>query len=143
MATAPVQVSIQCPNGSCTEMLVEPGTTVSKIMNNKAFKPSKGYGSHLVSETAEVLEPESKIWEPQVMTLVRFKNIIQAASYSAQTHGEELVFVQIPMGTDQVEDSAFRSCQVLQEVDIANSVTRIAECAFDDCKALQRVEIPV
>ena len=90
MAMAPVQVCILCPNGSCTEVLVKPGTTVSEIISDEAlnFKLSKGYGSRLVSETAEVLEPESKVWDPQVMTLVRFKDIIQTA---ARTSGEELV----------------------------------------------------
>ena len=65
MASAPVKLSIQDPNGSCTALHVEPGTTVSKILDQDAFRLPAGYRARLVTDTAEVLEIHSKVWEPQ------------------------------------------------------------------------------
>ena len=65
MANAPVEVSIQCPNGSCTEIHVEPGTSVSQILDHDFFRLPAGYSARLVTETAEVLETDRRVWEPQ------------------------------------------------------------------------------
>ena len=66
MASAPVKVSIRGPNGSCTEIHVEPGTTVAKILDDEAFKLPAGNRARLVTETAEVLETDCELWESQV-----------------------------------------------------------------------------
>ena len=65
MAGAPVEVSIQGPDGSSTAIHVEPGSTISKILDHEVFRLPTGYCGRLVTETAEVLEPDSKVWQPQ------------------------------------------------------------------------------
>ena len=66
MASAPVKVSIQGPDGSCTEIHVEPGSTVSQILDHEALRLPACYCGGLVTESAELLEPDSKVWETQV-----------------------------------------------------------------------------
>ena len=60
MANAPVLVSIQYPNGSCTDIQVEPGTTVSQIMDHAAVRPPPGYRARLVTQASEALQPDSE-----------------------------------------------------------------------------------
>ena len=61
-----MKVSIQGPDGSCTEIHVEPGSTVSKILDHEALRLPAGYCGRLVTETAEVMQPDSRVWETQV-----------------------------------------------------------------------------
>ena len=66
MASASVKVSIQGADGCCTEIHVESGSTVSQILDQETLRLPAGYRARLVSETAEILEPDSRVWEPQV-----------------------------------------------------------------------------
>ena len=78
-----VTVSIQGLNGSSTEVGVEPGTIISQIMDHEdfssLFRVPDGYHTRLVTETAEVLEADSRLWEPQVITVVCCKTFIQVS----------------------------------------------------------------
>ena len=69
MASGPVTVSIQGPDGSCIEIHVEHGSAVSQILDHEALRLPAGYCARLVTENAEVLEPDSKVWESQVWRL--------------------------------------------------------------------------
>ena len=115
MASAPIEVSIRGPDGSSTQISVQPGTTIAKIMDGDAFKLPPGCHARLVTETAEVLEAESKVWESQVLTLVRYKNVIQASTQKLGQR-DELVFVEIAGGTAKISYAAFKDCCNLQEV---------------------------
>ena len=144
MASSPVHVSIQGPDGSCIKIQVEPGTTISAILDHEALMLQHlpaGYRACLIEETAVVLEPDSRVWETQVLTLVRFKNVIQTSTKDS-VQDDQLVFVEVPMGVDAIGPNAFELCTSLQEVEIPNSVTRIEMCAFKECVALKHMLIP-
>ena len=120
---------------------MEPGTTVADIMDHDALTLPGGYRTRLVTETAEVLKFDSKVWESQAFTLVRFKHVVQASSRMS-VRRRELVFVDIPMGTAKVGNGAFQACVSLQEAEIPNSAISIQESAFSSCISLEHVEIP-
>ena len=127
MASTPAQVSIQGPDGSCKVVEVEAGTAVCAILDDEAFRPPASYTACLVTETAEVLAPDHKLWEPQLLTLVRFKSFTQATN-SDLCQRDELVFLEIPRHTACVEDGAFMFGPCLQEVEIPASVNSIGSC---------------
>ena len=64
-AAARIEVSIQCADGSSTELEVEPGTTVAVILDHEDLTLPPGYNARLISEAAEALQPDCRIWEPQ------------------------------------------------------------------------------
>ena len=66
MSLSPTRVTIQIPNGSCTEIPVRRGTKISEIMGHEVFNVSAGYRTRLVSETGKIREPEMKVWKTQV-----------------------------------------------------------------------------
>ena len=63
MASAPMKLST---DGSHTEIQVEPGSTISKILGHEALTMPAGYCGRLVTESAELLAPDSMVCEPQV-----------------------------------------------------------------------------
>ena len=140
MASPTVNVGIRSPDGSFTEFQVDPGTEVSEILEYEAFRQPAFYDACLVTDTAEVLAHDHKVWEPQNLTLVRFKMFTSASSGRARTQ-EDLVFVEIPRHTTSVADGAF-FCPRLQEVEIPPSVISIGNNAFKGCGALNHVNIP-
>ena len=103
MVRDPVNVSIRGRNGFSTELQVEPGTAVSEILDHEACRLPAVYRACLASETAKILESGRKVWESQVMTFVRFKNVIPACN-KRPCQRNELVFVHIPGQTVCVED---------------------------------------
>ena len=69
MDTVKVMVRIQGLNGSSTEIAVEPGTTISQIMDHEDFRPlfrvPAGHHTRLVTETAEVLQAGAGCGNPK------------------------------------------------------------------------------
>ena len=141
MTRALIEVGIQHLNGSLTEIRLEPGTTIAKVVELLGIKLPLGYRSSLVTRTAEIVAPDRCVWEPQDLTMVRDKNIIQAMDNRSGPI-RELFFVQIPIGTATIRTEAFKACHNLQEVIIPDSVTCIEEGAFMNCHALRHVKLP-
>ena len=54
----------------------------------------------------------------------------------------KLVRAEIPMGTTEIENSAFENCVNLEAVVIPNTVTRIGASAFKGCRKLETIVIP-
>ena len=65
-----------------SKLQVAPGTSAAEILDDEAFKLPAGYRARLVAETAKVLEPDSKVWEDQALTLVRYRHYTQASDAS-------------------------------------------------------------
>ena len=53
-----------------------------------------------------------------------------------------LSFVSIPATVTSIEESAFESCQSLEEISLPDSVTEIGAYAFYDCSSLISVNLP-
>ena len=52
-----------------------------------------GYHARLATEEAEVLELDSRVWKSQIMTRIRYREVIEAADKaSAECKVEELFF---------------------------------------------------
>ena len=60
-----IELSLQRIDGSSTKIRVEPGTTAEYILGREAFELPAGYSVGLVTETAEALQPNSRLWESQ------------------------------------------------------------------------------
>ena len=64
-----IKLGLQRVDGSRTEIPVERGTTAANILDHESSKLPAGYSAHLVTETAEVLKPNSQVWEAQAVLL--------------------------------------------------------------------------
>ena len=80
MATAPVKVSIQSPDGYRPDIHVEPGSTVSEILGHEALTMPAGFCGRLVTESAELLEPDSRVCEPQVRESQKYTHLLSILS---------------------------------------------------------------
>ncbi|CAE7778594.1 unnamed protein product, partial [Symbiodinium pilosum] len=103
-------------SGWSKDVQVEPGTRVVEILRHNVPDVPDGHRLRLVTETAEVLKPDSRVWEPQVLTLVQYKHVVQTSGRPEREERSCLRFVQIPCGEAQVRPGAFRACRCLTEV---------------------------
>ena len=60
-----IELSILGVDGSSTNILVERGTTAAMILGHRAIRSPAGYQARLVDESAQAVEHDAKIWQPQ------------------------------------------------------------------------------
>ena len=60
-----IDVRLEAVDGCVTNIQVEPGTTAAEILDHEAYELPAGFCARLVTHGAEVVAPETQIWEPQ------------------------------------------------------------------------------
>ena len=79
-----MEIGLRRVDGSRTQIQLERGSTAANILDHESSKLPAGYSAHLITETAQVLEPNSQVWETQAVLITWSWHVISGSCLTLQ-----------------------------------------------------------